>query len=78
MAAANGLKSIFNFANYRTMVLPSALFALALSTILYSNTMEMYNFIKYYAIYAMPFQIVIPIILWIAEKFIPERKTRRL
>lgn len=76
MAAANGLKSIFNFANYRTMVLPSALFALALSTILYSNTMEMYNFIKYYAIYAMPFQIVIPIILWIAGEIYTRKKNK--
>ena len=76
MAAANGLKSMFNFPSYRTMVFPAAFLALAISVTLYSSTMEMFNFIKYYAIYAIPFQIIIPLILWIAGEIYTRRKNK--
>lgn len=75
-AAANGFKSLFNFTSYRTMVLPAAMVSAAMSITLYANTMDMFKFINYYAYYAFPFQVIIPIVLWIAGEFyVRKRKT---
>jgi spore germination protein KB len=46
---------------------------LTLSVILYINVMEMFDFIKIYPVYAVPFQIIIPVTIWIAA----ERKVRK-
>ncbi len=77
IAASRGMASLFNIDNWRRLVVPMALMALMLSTILYRNTMEMFSFVKYYAYYAIPFQILLPLILW-AFSEIGERRKRRL
>ncbi|WP_312694614.1 GerAB/ArcD/ProY family transporter [Caproiciproducens sp.] len=65
LAASKGLSSLFNIQDYKKMIFPSSLCVLALCSILYRNTMEMINFLKIYAIYAIPFQIIIPVVIWI-------------
>ena len=77
IAASRGMASLFNIENWRRLVVPMALMALMLSTILYRNTMEMFSFIKYYGYYVIPFQILLPLILW-AFSEIGERRKRRL
>jgi spore germination protein KB len=48
--------------------MPVALLFLALSAIIYKNTMEMFDFISVYQFYAIPFQIIIPLAVWIAAE----------
>ncbi len=77
IAASRGIAYIFDVDNWRRLVVPMALMALMLSTILYRNTMEMFAFIKYSAYYTIPFQILLPVILW-AFSEIGARRQRRL
>lgn len=65
LAASKGLASLFNIQDYKRMIFPAGLCALALGCIVFNNTMEMINFLKIYAIYAIPFQIIIPVAIWI-------------
>ncbi|TQI66149.1 endospore germination permease [Clostridium sp. KNHs216] len=65
LAASKGLASLFNIRDCKKLVLPVSLCMLALCSIVYRNTMEMINFLDIYKIYAIPFQIVIPVMIWI-------------
>lgn len=64
-AASKGLAKIFSIENYRQMVIPAALIMVALAGILYSSIMEMFDFIDVYKYYVLPFQVILPIIIWI-------------
>ncbi|NLF28214.1 MAG: endospore germination permease [Clostridiales bacterium] len=68
IAAGKGLSRLFGIDDYRQMVIPTAFLVVALATIVYGNTMEMFAFIKYYAFYAMPFEVVLPASVWIASE----------
>ncbi len=68
IAAAKGMSQLFNTNNYKKLVVPLGLFLLALCSILYKSVFEMFNFFNVYTIYAIPFQIIIPLIIWIASE----------
>ncbi|MDP4153459.1 MAG: endospore germination permease [Bacillota bacterium] len=68
MVASNGISSLFNIENEKVMIVPMSLLTLSLSMVLYKSTMEMYNFIEVYRIYAIPFEIIIPLIIWITAE----------
>jgi spore germination protein KB len=68
IAASRGIAKLFNLPDHRRLVVPCALLAMALALILYDNTMQMFGFIKYYPLYALPFQIAIPAILWVPSE----------
>lgn len=64
-AATKGFSKLFNIQNYKSIVLPVSLLILAVCSILYENIIQMFDFIKIYSVYAIPFQIVIPLLIWI-------------
>lgn len=76
IVASKGIAYLFNIPNYKKMIVPVGLIILALCASLYSNIMEMFNFITVYSFYAIPFQFAIPIVIWLAAEF-KERKKRR-
>lgn len=67
-AAARGITSLFNIQDYKKAVWPVGLASLALSCIIYDSVMEMAGFLVFYAVYAIPFQIIIPVLLWIGAE----------
>jgi spore germination protein KB len=73
MVASKGLAHIFNIEDYRRILAPVALLMMALCATVYKNTMEMFGFLKYYRIYAFPFQVVIPVLIWIFAEFYRRR-----
>jgi spore germination protein KB len=73
LAAAKGTARLFGIGDYRRLVMPMGLLMVALCAILYKNTMELFSFLPVYQYYALPFQVVIPMIVWIAA----EVKARR-
>ncbi|MGI6169071.1 MAG: GerAB/ArcD/ProY family transporter [Christensenellales bacterium] len=77
LAAAKGITRLFNLENHNPLVVPSGMLVLALSTILYKNTMGLFSFIEYYSYYAFPFQVIIPLIILVAGE-IHTRKQRKL
>ncbi|PKM73423.1 MAG: spore gernimation protein [Firmicutes bacterium HGW-Firmicutes-16] len=68
MAAAKGTARLFGINNYRKLLLPVSLLAVALSAIVYKNVMEMIDFLRFYTYYAVPFQVIIPLTVWIAAE----------
>ncbi|MEM1483266.1 endospore germination permease [Oscillospiraceae bacterium PP1C4] len=73
IAASKGFSKLFNMQEEKYIILPISLLILALCTIIYSNAIEMVNFLKVYYIYAFPFQVLLPVLIWIAA----EIKTRK-
>lgn len=66
LTACRGIAYLFRIDDYRKILLPVALAVTALCVTLYENTMQMMNFIKIYPIYAFPFQVGIPLLIWIS------------
>jgi spore germination protein KB len=61
--ACVGIYKVLNLKNYRSIVVPTAFFMMTLACIVYTSTMQMFNWLKIYSIYAIPFQFIIPILL---------------
>ncbi len=69
LATSIGVSKILGIHNYRYLVAPLGFTMMCMSTIVFSSTMEMFDWAgKYYSYYAIPFQIVIPIITLITAK----------
>ena len=66
IAASKGMACLFDIGDYKIMVLPTGLSSLGLCSILYKDVMEMFNFLSIYSMYAIPFQFIIPVMIWIA------------
>ena len=74
ITASRGIASLFGVKEWRSLVLPTGLLALMLSIIIYNNTMDMFSFVVVYPYYAIPFEILVPLALWIASE-VNARKT---
>lgn len=72
-AASMGTARLFKSQNSNGFLMPVGLLTLALSSVVFKNTFEMYEFARAYWVVALPFQALIPMILWIKA----EIKVRR-
>lgn len=68
LAAAKGIARLFGINDYRRMVMPVGILVVALCAVVYDNTMQMFAFLPIYVYYALPFQIIIPLIVWITAE----------
>lgn len=68
LALSNGMTHMLKLSEYRKAIIPCTLIMLTLSVSLYQNYPQMDEFIKVYPIYSLPFQIIIPVIIWIASE----------
>ena len=68
-----GFSRLFGMKDYKDTLVPITLTSVALSIIIYKSTMEMMSFANDYSIFALPFQVLIPIMVWIAS----EAKSRK-
>ncbi len=64
ITASRGIASLFSIRDWRKLVAPAAFLAVMLAQILYNSTTEMFAFLDYYGFYAIPFELLIPILLW--------------
>jgi spore germination protein KB len=77
LAAGRGVDYIFKIGNCRQIVAPIGLLMMVTSCILYQNIMEMMDFaFKVYRYYAFPFQVILPVIIWIGAE-IKAKKSRK-
>lgn len=75
LVACKGIGKVFNLRDYRSIVIQTGLLMIYFSYIIYDNSMEMKNWaFKVYPYYAFPFQVILPIIIWILAE-IKARKT---
>ncbi|MEK3688666.1 GerAB/ArcD/ProY family transporter [Paenibacillus sp. FSL R10-2736] len=74
----NGVSKLFKLKSYRSVVLQMGLIMVYLSDFIYKDIMEMQYFAYHiYKVYALPFQVVIPIMLWIAAEILSRRKSSK-
>ena len=62
-AASMGISKLLNIGNYKNMAIPTGLLMMTLAAIIFSNTLEMYNWLDTYKYYALPFQVILPLII---------------
>jgi spore germination protein KB len=71
-SASMGVAQLFNVQDHKRLVIPVSFLVLALSSVLFESMPELIGFIKAYRVYALPFQLFIPLLVWITA----EIKTR--
>lgn len=76
IGASKGLACLFNIEDFKKMSFPAGLLSISLSSILYINVMDMFGFIKYYPYYAIPFEFMIPVLIWIVGEISVHIKNR--
>ena len=73
--ASLGLTKILNFPNQKTAIIPCGLIMITLAGLLYSNTLQMIDFVQFYRYYAIPFQIILPLVILIGAEIQTRKKT---
>lgn len=76
LAAGKGFTSLFNLRNYRYTVPAAGVISLILANVLYKNTMQMFVFFDENPYLALPFQVAIPLAVWIAGEIHIKRLRR--
>lgn len=78
--ASSGIAKVLKLKSYRSVVLQMGLLMIYFADFVYKDIMEMYYFSYHiYKIYAFPFQVIIPLMLWIcAEIVVSRRKNKQL
>lgn len=68
-AAAKGLAYLCGSENASDLVGPAGVVSLSFSLIIVNNMMELDRFLNVYPIYALPFQVLLPIIIWMKSEY---------
>jgi spore germination protein KB len=76
MAASMGIARLFKSVHYKKFLMPTGILTLAISTMVFKNVMEMYDFVWVYSYLSILFQVVVPLIIWITAE-IKARRNRR-
>ncbi|MNW56153.1 hypothetical protein D3C74_338570 [compost metagenome] len=73
---SNGVAKVFKLSSYRSVVLQMGLIMVYLAVFIYKDIMQMESFAYHiYKIYAFPFQVVIPVILWVTAEILAWRRS---
>jgi spore germination protein KB len=73
--ASLGVTKMLNFTNQKLVIVPCVLLIVTLAGLLYSNTIEMINFLPYYPYYAAIFQVLIPVIVLVGAEIKKRKKS---
>ncbi|AIQ56043.1 GerAB/ArcD/ProY family transporter [Paenibacillus borealis] len=72
----NGVSKVFRLKSYRSVVLQMGLIMVYLADFIYKDIMQMQYFAYHiYKVYALPFQVVIPVMLWLTAEILSRRKS---
>jgi spore germination protein KB len=77
LAAARGIARLSGIEDYRKITAPVGLLMIILSIIVYSSMMQMFDWLEIYKYYALPFQVLIPVIVWIIAEIKGKKSKRR-
>jgi spore germination protein KB len=76
---SKGIAKLFNLTDYRSIVIQSGLLMLYFSVIFADNIMQLTSWaFKIYAFYALPFQVIFPIILLVTVEIKVRRNKKKL
>ena len=69
LAVCKGIACVFNLKEYKSITIQTGILMTFLSYILHDNVAEMVNWtFEVYPYYAFPFQVILPIIIWVAAE----------
>ncbi|MCM8709512.1 endospore germination permease [Clostridium sp. SYSU_GA19001] len=69
LGASKGISKLFNFKDYRFIVVPIALIILNVEFLVYKNMMELNRWVEQvYFYYAFIFQVILPVVIFIVAK----------
>lgn len=68
VAASRGMVKILNLKDYKELIIPVSMLMFAICLHDNMNIMQLYFFTQIYHIYAFPFQILLPVIIWITAE----------
>ncbi|MFF2019038.1 endospore germination permease [Paenibacillus sp. NPDC058177] len=72
--ASVGVAKVFKLKSYRSVVLQLGLLMVYLADFIYQDIMQMQNFAYHtYKIYALPFQVFFPLLLWIVAEIVASK-----
>lgn len=74
IAASKGFTKLIRVDSYKTLIVPCGMLMYMVSALLFQNTQQQFDFLNIYKIYAIPFQIVIPLVVWIAAEIKKPKK----
>ena len=78
LVVCKGVAKVLNDGSYREIVAPIGLLMMMLSMFVYRNTHEMFEWAdKIYPYYAIPFQIIFPLIIWFAAEIKTRSRNRK-
>lgn len=69
-----GIANICSLPKNKQMIAPCGLIMVTLATVLYAKIDEMIKWVDVYMVYAIPFELILPIILWIVIKLKPPKE----
>ncbi|WP_162551195.1 GerAB/ArcD/ProY family transporter [Paenibacillus tepidiphilus] len=76
--ASCGVAKVFKLESYRSVVLQLGLIMVYMAEFIYRDITEMQYFgYHIYKIYALPFQVILPAVLWISAEIVAARKRKR-
>ncbi|MFZ5974155.1 MAG: GerAB/ArcD/ProY family transporter [Bacillota bacterium] len=68
IAAARGIAKLSGIGDYRKITAPVGLLMIIFSVIVYSSMMQMFNWLPFYKYYALPFEVLLPLIVWVVAE----------
>lgn len=77
LSTANSAKTLFHLPSYKTLLIPISVLIFATALKPFQSIIEMFDFLNVYYYASLPFQIIIPLILWAAIE-IKLKKEKRL
>jgi len=75
--AAKGMTKLFGLTNYKVLAVPLGLLIFAMCPVSTASIIEVFELLKPYQIYAIPFQIIIPLIVWIGAEITVRKKKKK-
>lgn len=68
MATSKGVAKVFNFSDYRFLVVPITLLVINLTYFEFDSLMHYFSWSDIWYVYVLPFQLILPIVLWIVAE----------
>lgn len=73
--ACQGIAKVLNLQSYRSVVLQIGLIMVYLASFVYEDIMQMQYFAYHiYKVYAFPFQVIIPVMLWLGAEWMHRKR----
>lgn len=66
--AAMGSARLLRSGDYKKLLVPTGLLALAVGALVFNNAFEMFDLVWVYQYAAIPFQLLIPVVVWLAAE----------